>query len=174
MILTCPASPSSWRPGKLQVTPRGRHFRHPQPGLGGVTSAAAHRLAVQGNDPPPAHRRLGVCSSPAADSGIRLIAIQPLHRAADGRLTGPAATHLQRGKNLIRGVGDPLADRGERTAAREHRAGRQHQDHTDLVPHTPPGPRVRHLRQCSHHTRGRDPADIGSGDQLRKDRMDRR
>jgi hypothetical protein len=30
MILTCPASPSSWRPGKLQVTPRGRHFRHPQ------------------------------------------------------------------------------------------------------------------------------------------------
>jgi hypothetical protein len=30
MILTCPASRSSSRPGKLQVTPRGRDFRHPQ------------------------------------------------------------------------------------------------------------------------------------------------
>jgi len=33
MILTCPASRSSERPGKLQVTPRGRDFRHPQLGL---------------------------------------------------------------------------------------------------------------------------------------------
>ena len=30
MILTCPASRSSSRPGKLQLTPHGRDFRHPQ------------------------------------------------------------------------------------------------------------------------------------------------
>jgi hypothetical protein len=59
-------------------------------------------------------------------------------------------------------------------ATGQHRTSRERQDRTDLVPHTAPGPRIGHLRQSSHHTRADELADIGSGGQVLKDRVDRR
>jgi hypothetical protein len=60
MILTRPASRSSSRPGKLQVTPCGRDFRHPQGGGGHYAASARARPKV-----------LSQMTSSAAQSALR-------------------------------------------------------------------------------------------------------
>lgn len=48
------------------------------PGVGSVGGRASHRLAVDGQRPPPVGGRFGAPRSPGADGGVQLVAVQPL------------------------------------------------------------------------------------------------
>jgi hypothetical protein len=94
------------------------------PGVGSVAGRASHRLAVDGQRPPPAGGRFGAPRSPGADGGVQLVAVQPLQRAADSRLTRRAPTCLQRHEDLLRGVGrpSPIAANERQPASTAHTA----------------------------------------------------
>jgi hypothetical protein len=73
---------------------------------------------------------------------------------------------------VLRGIGGPLADRGERPASRHHRTHRKRQDRVDLVSNTPGPTRVRYRVKHREHAMPNSLV-VNSVDEVVNDRVDR-
>jgi hypothetical protein len=139
------------------------------PRAGGAVTRAADPLAIHGDQPTPDAARLGTSSRPGADGAVQLITIQTLQRPAHGRLRR-RTSGTEGEKNLLRGIGGPLTDRGERPTSRHHR---KRQDRTDLVSDTPRLTRIWYRVKHSQHATP-DSLVVNSVDEVVNNRVDRR
>jgi hypothetical protein len=152
------------------VVDRGQQM----PRVGYVAGRTTHGLPIDGHRSPLPGGWFGAHNSPVPDRGVQLVTIQPLQRAADGRLARRASTHRQRSKDLLGRVGSPLADRGERATPGQHRTHSHREYRTDLVPHAPPFARVGHPHQRGEQTSARQQVVIDSTSQMIENRVHRR
>lgn len=116
-----------------------------------AVAGGAHRLAVHRDHPvhpsPPLSRAAqgGIGSlHPGPDRGLQR---GPVHHGQDppDRHRPGAPPDQPQPRADVRGqVGDPLADRRERTGPTHHRTHRDHQDRYERVAHPTLGPRSRH------------------------------
>ena len=89
-------------------------------GLPVLPLRAPHGLPVDGDDQPPDGPR-GPGEQPGAEDLVEDVGADQGERAPVSRLVCRAAVRAERGEHVRAGVAGPLADRGERPRARDHR-----------------------------------------------------
>jgi hypothetical protein len=137
------------------VVERGDQVRR----RGGGGAGTTHGLAVDGDHPATGHDPgPGPGPHERTDRGVEDVGVEagehaPERRSVRGGDPGqPEPGHLLRAE-----VPGPLPDRGVRAGTGNHRAHPQREDHRQLMPNTPPAPRIgntgQHLDQTGDTVR---------------------
>jgi hypothetical protein len=132
-----------------------------------LIARAPQGFTVHGDHP----HRTGMASRPRADCGVQEITVHRLQGAPQrGFVRRPVQTEPlipsrpQHRQDVLRGVGGPVADRGEGPGTGDHRGRGDEQDRYEGVPHPATSTWIRHpsemftqvnhlLHPCRHHTR---------------------
>ena len=113
----------------------------------GVVAAAAQGLAVDRDRPPRRAARRSrplrwvLVDQPGADGAVQRVGVDAGQHAAHGRLPGRpegagqrVTARPERGQDRPRRIRRPLADRGQRLGAGQHRSHRHGQHHAQRMP----------------------------------------
>jgi hypothetical protein len=119
-------------------------------------ASTADGLAVQGDDPAPAHH-LGASPAERRDHCVQDISADPGEGSPDRGLARPRRPRRsQLDEQLDAGLVDPLPDHGERSGPAQHHGHPHSQQTRQCVPHPARMPRVGHPPQQHQQIRSSD------------------